>query len=186
MSNSMLHITPSRHISNHTDTYRTKQPHIWFFKAFLSFWLSMYLSGTIHTCLIGYVTNQTIMYLVFFVFVPIHTCLAWYMSVIFDMYPVFFFFLHFLQTYIGQTCLMSVITFRWFTIPIHIASFMFFVCHKSGKPDTYRIWATCDRLLALLARRITVCRDLYMVFVLIFFKMGGYVRVLCPVHCPFC
>ncbi len=93
--------------------------------------------------------------------------------------------LYFFQTYIGQTCLMSVITFTWLIIPIYIASFMFFVCHKSGKPDTYCIWATCDRLLALLARRITGCRDLYMVLVLILLKMGGYVRVLCPLQCPF-
>ncbi len=80
---------------------------------------------------------------------------------------------------------MRVFTITWLTIPIYIASFMFFVCHKSRKPDTYRIWATCDRLFALLARRTPGCRDLYIDFVLIFSKMGGYVRVLCPLQCPF-
>jgi hypothetical protein len=79
------------------------------------------------------------------------------MSVILDTYPVFLFFLHFLQTYIGQPCLLSVILCTCRTNQIYNTYFlislyfftdiyrtnMSYVCHyiyMVNHSDIYRVF----------------------------------------------
>ena len=124
----MLHITPSRHISHQTDTYLV-------LFGFLGL-LALHVSVCHDTSLSFRICNQPTIYVSGFPsFFPdtylsflIHVCHFRYVSC----------FCFFLQTYIGQPCLLSVISFTCLTNQIYITSFLFMTRYMSVVSYIYR------------------------------------------------